>query len=411
MRKQKFYDSTDERWDKLGQSAAIALALVLPLSTALTSICIGLVLLTWILGPHRDRKQAIFFRHPLVVWLYPLFFISLLGATYSIADNKVMYRNICDTLRLGLIPVLIYFYQPKEIAQKALWAFAGAMVFTLLFAFLKVYGGLPIGLKYTTGAVFKSHIKTSFFMAIAAFFLAFQVPRVRLSYRCVLIPIVLLMVYYLFFMSVGRIGYITLITCLLILAWHWAGLKGFLISILVSMGLLMGAYYASPVFHARISLLTQDLDFYHQGGRLLESSLGSRITFADTSYDLILQKPVLGWGLGSYGDAYAQSHAGEKTLLTDNPHNEYLRIGVELGLLGLLSLLMLFYQQLRLARDLPSSIRGFCQGVLLTFMLGCFLNSWLRDSAEGYFYCLMTAILYASCPLPQKERLVKATVH
>ncbi len=407
--RKSFLELSDPKWDKLGQASAIALAFVVPISTAITTILVVIIFLAWLLGPNHAQKKDILSRHPLVFWIYALILLSIVGMFYSSGDEESMRRSLIDSLRLGVIPILMYFYQDKKTGRYALWAFAFAMIFTMVLAFGKVYAGLPIGTKYPMGAVFKSHIKTSFFMAIAAFYLASQckyLPR----YRIQLMMIVALMVYYLLFMSVGRIGYITLVLCLLTLAWQWYRLKGIFIATGIASVMIVGAYFTSPVLSDRVNLLVQDIDFYHQGGRLLESSLGSRLEFAKTSSALIWQKPLFGWGTGSYGSAYAQFHQGQYTLLTDNPHNEYLRVGVELGIIGLVLLLGLFYRQWQLTWQMPLDLRGFCQGVLLTFMLGCILNSWLKDFAEGYFFCLMTAICFAIIPLPSRKVAAKAVL-
>ncbi len=398
-------------WDKVGQFSVIALAFFIPISTFLTGVFALSACVAWLCGTDMSKKRNILLHHPLVGWIYALILLSLLGMTYTIASRKSACDAMIDILRLGLIPILLYFYQPKKIARLALWAFAIAMIITLMLAFLKVYAGLPIGLKYTTGAIFKSHIKTSFFMAIAAFFLAVQM-RKMVKWRLALGVVIALMIYYLFFMSVGRIGHFSILVCLLTLAWQWYRFKGLGWATLLASVLVFGAYFTSDVFSQRIDLLSQDLDFYYQGGRLLESSLGSRLQFAQTSLHLIAEKPILGWGTGSFGQAYASHYAGKETLLSDNPHNEYLRLGVELGLLGTILLMLLFYRQWRLAQKLNDDIRGFCQGILLTFILGCLLNSWLKDFTEGYFYCVMTSICFASIALPEKRlSLIRATYH
>lgn len=397
-----FHQRLHSHWDKLGQIAAISLGFVLPISTALTTIMMGMVVIAWLLGPKNGLKREILFNHPLVWWLYPLIFCTLMGATYSIGSNDAIRSSLADVLRLGFIPLLLYFYHSQKIARLTLWAFTCAMILTLLLAFLKMYAGLPIGMKYTAGAVFKSYIKTSYFMAVSAFFLATQVKVVSSRYRAVLILLIAMMIYYLLFMNVGRIGYICLVTFLLLFAWQKFHLKGILAAALVAMVMVGGAYLTSPTFAQRLNVLSQDLDFYH-AGRLVESSLGSRLQFAHSSLGLMAQHPLLGWGTGSYGAAYAQYHDGEDMLLTDNPHNEFLRTGVELGALGLGLLLLLFYQQWRLSVRLPTGIRHFWQGILMTFVIGCFLNSWLKDSTEGHFFCLMSAICFSYLPLREKQ--------
>ena len=385
----------------VGQGAAILLAAMLPISTAATSVLVIVILLTW-LGPKEwGIKKALLTCHPLVIAIYPLVGLVLLGAFYSVGEKTAMWNSLLDSVRLLLIPVLLYFYQNEKVAKAALWAFVGAMILTLLLAYLKVYAGLPIGLKYTTGAIFKSHIKTSFFMSIAAFLLALHLPRSR--FRVGIVLLIGLMIYYLLCMSIGRIGYVTLVICFVALAWFYYRWKGIIGSIILATLLLGTAYLTSDVFSKRVNLLSQDLDLYYQGGRLLDSSLGSRLQFAKTSLQLIMQHPWLGWGTGSFGEAYQQFHAQEKTLLTDNPHNEYLRMGVEGGLAGIILLLFLFYRQWQLAQQLTLPWQQVMQAVLLAFMAGCFFNSWIKDSTEAYFYCVITAICFSQLPLSKKE--------
>jgi len=290
-----------------------------------------------------------------------------------------------------------------------LWAFTGAMILTLILGFLKWYGGVPIGLKYTTAAVFKSHIKTSLFMAIAIYFLAIQAKQQQ-SIRWVCLAVILTMLYYLFFMNIGRIGYLALCLCAFVFAWNHYRIKGIFYAVIALSVVIAGAYYSSELFSQRMNQLLIDWDFYQQGGRLLESSLGSRLEFALTSLDLIKQKPWFGWGTGSFGTVYEILRQGEDTLLTDNPHNEYLRFAVEFGLIGLGCLLLLFFQQWHYTKQLTTD-KLFAQGVLLTFFAGCFFNSWVKDFAEAYFYCVMSALCFAQLKAQTITKYQAMTVH
>lgn len=396
-------------FDKIGHYASVLLAFSLPVSTALTSCAMILVLLCWLVSIHWERKKEILFSHPLVQWLFPIIILTCVASSYSAAESKEMFRGINDGMRLFAIPILIYFYQDEKTKQQALWAFTGAMVLTLFLGFLKWYGDFPIGLKYTTAAVFKSHIKTSLFMAIALYFLAIQAKQ-QPSIRWPCLAIILTMLYYLFFMNIGRIGYLAICLCALVFAWHCYRLKGILYAAMGLMVVIVCAYFSSELFAQRMTQLLTDWDFYRQGGRLLESSLGSRVEFALTSIDLIKQKPWLGWGTGSFGTVYEILRQGDNTLLTDNPHNEYLRFAVEFGLVGLGMLILLFFQQWKCTRQLTTD-KLFAQGVLLTFFAGCFFNSWVKDFAEAYFYCVMSALCFAQLKMRTIPKWQAMTVH
>lgn len=390
-------------WDRLGQVAAVALAFAIPISTTLTTIFASIALGAWLIGGNWAIKKDLFLHHPATKWIYPLIIITFMGVSYSQAETQSILRSLYYSSRLLFIPLLIYFYQDKKIAHMALWAFVGAMCITLLFAFLKMYAGFPIGLKYHAGAVFKSHIKTSFFMAMAAFFLAFELKK-KSKYRLLYFTLVLLMAYYLLFMNVGRIGYITFFLSLCFLAWHWFGGKGLFCALFIAIFGIGSVYFTSNLFADRINLLSHEFELY-QGGRLIESSLGSRLQFAITSGQLIMEKPLLGHGTGSFGLAYAQKHPEKKALLTDNPHNEFLRFGVELGGLGLILLMMLFRWQWQLAKLLDRDHQALCRGVILAFVIGCLLNSWLKDFTEAYFYCVMMAVFFSLVPHAKMARV------
>jgi hypothetical protein len=354
--------------------------------------------MAWILGPHRDQKWEIIRSHPLLIGIYPLMGLALVGALYSYADPRSLRHGFLDALRLGMIPLLLYFYRSEKIAKAALGAFIGAMVLTLVLAFLKVYADFPIGLKFTTGAVFRSHIKTSYFMGMAAFFLALLIKQ-NPHHRGLLLGLIGGMIYYLFFMNMGRIGYITVLSCGAVLAWQTYQLKGLTIATGLGTLLLLGAYFFSDIFYDRIHLLARDLDVYQHGGDLLASSLGSRISFAMDSVALMKAHPFLGYGTGSFGTAYGLLPQGPDRIFTDNPHNAFLLMGVEFGAIGIGLLLLFFFHQWRLGRYLRLEARQLWQGFFLTFVLGCFINSWLKDSPEAYFYCVITALCFAQVPL------------
>ena len=398
-------------WNKIGFWATLGFAFFIPISTAGTNICIALVVLSWILGGQYAAKMLTC-QKPFVIALGIWIAVTLAGGLYTSAEPVAFWGRISDTTRFLYIPFLMFYVESPRKMNTILWAFVLAMVLTLILGYLKMYGGLPIGTKFTTAAVFKSHIKTNFFMSVAAFYLAHQA-KANPTYRKYFLFILGLMVYYIFFMSVGRIGYLTFIGFFLFFLWHALPINRVLasLSILVMMGVGVSlVYVASPQFASRVNALQHDWVLYQEGGRLVESSLGSRITFDLYSLELMQRHPILGWGTGSFKTAY-QKIAKEKgdTFLTDNPHNEYLRVGVEFGLVGLLLLLGLLGYAWRLTRQLEGVDKHFCQGVLLMFCMGLLINSWLIDFTEGCFFSLITALIVAhassKAPLWQSQQL------
>ncbi len=380
--------------EQMGMYLAVFLAFAIPVSTSATTISMILILLLWFLTPNLKQRVKFYCKNPLSPYIWALVSVVLIGVFYTSAESSDAFSACKDAVRLSFIPILMYYLTDNK---HRLWvgkAFVGAMILTMVLGYCKVYGGLPIGEKYTVGAVFKSHIKTSYFMALAVFFVTLygmQIPKSRVWVSILIV----LMLHYLFFLSVGRIGHLTLFVLVLVFAWRRWRWKGFVSACIALCLFFMCAYQASTVFSNRIDQLKQDWIFYQEGGRLMESSLGSRIEFAESSLRIFAQNPIIGIGTGAYAQGYERLHKGEKILLTVNPHNEYLRFMVESGVFGLIVLLALFFKQWQLTRQLPANQRLLAQGVLVSFYIGCFLNSWLGDFTEAYFYCLFSAVMFS----------------
>ena len=87
--------------------------------------------------------------------------------------------------------------------------------------------------------------------------------------------------------------------------------------------------------------------------------------------------------------------------ISANPHNEYLNIAIQLGVVGVLAMLYMFYCTWRLAPALPTSHeRGLARGLVITFVIGCLFNSLLMDHAEGLFFAWATSVLFGGLNSP-----------
>ena len=84
---------------------------------------------------------------------------------------------------------------------------------------------------------------------------------------------------------------------------------------------------------------------------------------------------------------------GWKVLRT--PHNEYLMILVEFGVVGLISILLFFYCQFRQSFRL-GELSFFAQGLILAFMISSFYNAFLYSAVTGHFYVFFIALFFGS---------------
>ena len=110
-----------------------------------------------------------------------------------------------------------------------------------------------------------------------------------------------------------------------------------------------------------------------------------RYVFVKESLDRIIKKPILGYGTGSFGTIFNNEvKSGHVFYTNTTPHNQYLYVWFELGILGLVLLLLIFYHQIK---ELFRKKDGIHR-VLLPFS---FIFLMLVDS---YFFIFILTICY-----------------
>jgi O-antigen ligase len=164
--------------------------------------------------------------------------------------------------------------------------------------------------------------------------------------------------------------------------------------------ILLGAFAwfnpSNPLFLRAQTAIEEAREWDYGKPADITSSSGLRLEWFFNSLQIIGQNPVLGTGTGSFDATYGRFVAGTQMLPTDNPHNEYLMTAVQFGLMGLLVLMIFFGVQWRCAgalKDRDQALMG--RGFVLLMMTACLTASPLQDSAEGWFFAVMSAVLFA----------------
>lgn len=160
------------------------------------------------------------------------------------------------------------------------------------------------------------------------------------------------------------------------------------------MGLLALAYFPTP-FGERLSKAFDDVHAFESGQQV--SPVGLRLLFVETSIELIRERPLLGYGTGSYREVQ-DAHLGiapmsEKS--SPHPHNDLLHLWFERGLLGPVALLFVYFALWRAAGNLVTHRRAFLRAVLFAFFTASLANSFYMDWSSGSFLLGLSALLLA----------------
>ena len=118
-----------------------------------------------------------------------------------------------------------------------------------------------------------------------------------------------------------------------------------------------------------------------------KESKSNRLLLLQHSVEIIKQKPFVGHGASSFSDKFGAINDETNKIVRYNhktPHNNYLYIWMELGILGLVVLVSIFYFQIRELKTLS----GGSIMVLLPIM---YLLIMFTDS---YFLSFNTLVLY-----------------
>ncbi len=364
---------------KSGSWVALALIFFLPISTALSNVCLGFLAVVGILQGFPFKIKN--WQNPLVYSLGLLFLLHIIALSYSSASWGEQQSILLDALKCFVPLFLIPYFKDQRQVDLAIKIFLAAMGLMFFVACLKYFGGFNIGSeRFSRAAVFKDHITSGFLMSFAAFIVATKLLNIsRSSWQfCAGILALILMVFYIFFMNIGRTGHVLFIILAFLWVWQHRQSKKIIRTICI-LTLLIGLVYSSSTHFLKPQA---------------DQSLLLRNEFVYTSLELVTAKPWFGFGTGGFISAY-KNYADKAGLSpTNNPHNQYLMFAVEFGLLGLIFIASLFVNISRSLKGLNSSAAIMGQGLLVALLVGCALNSWFQDFTEGYFFITMLSIMF-----------------
>lgn len=402
--------SLSRRIDDAGRWAAIAIGCTIPVSVALDNVLMLVVLACWLAGGGYARKWAVLSDNPVSRCALLLFGLLLLGTLWGIQPARDARDYLLKYLDLAFVPLFIYYFRDPVTRQRGLYALAGTLMLVLELSLLVKSGVLPYGelIQGTqlSPVVFKFRVTHNFLMAFGAFlfaWLAFAAhPGSRTRIACG--ALALLAAINVTLMVEGATGYLTLGALSALLAATRLP-RRIAIASFIAAPLLAAALLAVPgPFAQRAITLAQEYQSWRPDVAARDSSAGLRIEFYRNSLDIIADHPIAGVGTGGFASAYATRVKGTEMLATRNPHNEYLHIAAQLGLIGLAAMGLLFVVQWRVARRLPTALEsGLARGLVLAFAVGCLFNSMLLDHAEGLLYAWLGGLLFAGLPQYQPE--------
>ena len=375
---------------------AVARALLLGvLVTVLmsTSVAIGFEILSYIAfaalaEPRRRLIGAL--RSRIVIALLPFAVVVFIGIFYGAASWPDAVGALAGWRRMLLLPLAAAVFDDegsKRLACKVLLATcvvgALASVVTKLSAYslFRTEPGIPFHNYAVQGLAFS--LAAAICVAALVRPDAFAGDRVLGDRRIMAVALALLVADVVFILS-GRSTYAAMIVMLVAVvaflvqgSWRAKALAG--AGVLICVGLLLGS---SANVRSRIAEAFHDMETVDQAAEA--TSPGYRVVFWRNTLRMVGDHPILGVGTGGFMDGYmpyVEGVPGWKGGGTGDPHNQFLKILGEQGLVGLAA--FLFFIGGALACPAPSPYRQIGAAVVIGWCATSLANSHFSTFVEG----------------------------
>ncbi|MEO8248573.1 MAG: O-antigen ligase family protein [Burkholderiales bacterium] len=378
-------------------------AFALPISTAATSVGNALVLigsLAILLGQtqpdsgQRLRLSSTIFVLALIGWVA----LSLL---WTDAAQHDALKDLVKYGKLLVIPGMIVLLPRKRDALLALGCYAFAQAFVVLSSWLLYLGidlpWVPNGNRMTVAVVYTDYISQSIMTAtFAALCWVLKGAAPGRFGPAVAVAIAVAALLDTLFLLPGRSGWVVAAVLLTMIVW-WHLPRRLKAAALLAPVLLAGLLLVSDMGRERLSKVIDETDRYVEQGAEQTSS-GERLNFWHRSLTSIAKRPLIGSGVGSWQLRYYELEGGdppEGTRNTRNPHNEYLLLGVQTGLVGVLLFVALLVAVWRDGRRFDTATARAVMLLTASLAVGSLFNSALFDGAKGRFFCIVAGLLFA----------------
>ena len=379
--------------------ALITLAFFAPISIFVTDVALFSLAILWIFEGQFVSKWNKIKSSPWILSLLALLFLYVVGMFWGTNHQFAEWVFQKSTLLL-LLHILYTLNFNKRDVKYSLFAFLSATTLSALIANLINLGWINHLFKYSSFfaknwhyPAFMTYTDHNVFLAFSlliTFFLLYNTFSNK-KQRIVLIFISILFLLSLYTENgrTGQLAYILIFLSFSILTF-WQKKSLIFISVLSLVAINLTAYFLSPHFKNRIDSIRVQLS---QLEKNKVNSLNTRYYLYTYSYDKIKEKPVIGYGTGSFVKEFSSISEHATKILSGvhkTPHNNYLFIWFELGLLGLLVFLSIFFFQLKAYMSLN---QGYFRMIFpAVFMFIMLTDTYLLNHNTAVLYCYLSFI-------------------
>ena len=390
--------------DRIYQYLFVVACFFLPLTVAANNIAIYLIVLIWIFSGDYSKKFQKIKNNNLAIASIVFFLLHVVALiwTENISWGLEIVRKMLPFLLV--LPILLTITRSDNV-KFYIFAFLLAIGISELLSYLIWFGVIePFGYAYAGSPTpIMSHVSYNPFLAFAIYIVVNElISGKKISqYKRAIYTFFILTMTFNMFITGGRAGQIMFFVAIILLAFQYFK-KSQIKAIYTSVGLIalisITSYNFSPVFHERIQMASHEIVNYDANSDL-DTSIGLRVNFLLNSWEIFNSSPLIGVGTGDFPDEYKVINAVNtpNATATSQPHNMYMLILTQLGLIGLISFLWMFYLQFKIALASDNhSIRNIGIAIPLLFLTIMWSDSYLLGHYTSNLFILFSSFIYSN---------------
>jgi len=386
--------------DKTYQFLIIALAFFLPLTVFVGNLIIVIICVLWIISGEYQSKFKKIIKNKLMLASLIFFCLHIFGLFWT--DDLTWGLHIVHKMWyfIGLFPIL-YTLVKKDYVRYYISAFLISILLTEVISFL-IWFEVIEPFKNATlenPTPFMSHISFNPILAFSIYIVLHEVlinkklSKVELfCYSFFSIGMTINM-----FITGGRAGHViffVMIGILIFQVFNKQKVKAILTIAIVIPIIFMTAYQSSYLFKQRVDEAVNNVVIFPDNK---DTSVGQRLSFMLNSYEVIKKNPILGVGTGDFPEEYRKINQLNTPNLPDasNPHNMYVLVLMQLGFLGLASMLSIFYYQIKFSFNSSNRLlKDSGLALPLLFLVMMLSDSYLLGHYTSLLFVFFSSFLY-----------------
>ena len=336
---------------------------------------------------------------------FAIFLLFLISSFYTIANSEEALGTLKKYLKFLYIPFIYYLIKIKKNEIIIINFFIYGVTLILVLSYLKYFNVIDFNYLYdflsqvkltnvqdkiinTRSSIFQNYIIQGMIFSFYSF-LCLYVAKKNTSLLYYLLS--LLSLCNVFFINDSRAAYILIIILAALSLYRIITQNKYRVIILLVFAASLSSQISSN-FENRVTRIADSANLISENN--YNSSLGKRYIWAQIAGRNFLNSPILGLGVGSYQESVINyfkdsSPSSFDIYVTNNPHNEFLSINSQLGVLG--SILFVGFLVL-LSRDSKNNI--FAQGITVVVIVSSIFNSAFYDNMLGLFLIIIIGLLY-----------------